>query len=314
MNHCLKTFYFVIIVFISVFSTGCDDKEAAISSPFGPKKIEKVKISFDQKINAEIKIPEGAKDSVSADTGPVAAGFEIPVSAEGKVISLALGEMPVELKETALINGTLHTRDYGYIDVLLVGLRENKPILELRATPEQILSLKRQIVKYRNNKRDLFSAVIENDIPKLNALIETGADLNVRTVDDITPLTAATIMNRKEIVHILLDANVEINARDSIGWTALIHCASAYGDPGMFDELIKAHADINARDIHGTTALIVASMKGNIDLVKTLVDAGADLNAEADTNGGHFTALNAAESRGNKEIADFLKKSGATPD
>jgi hypothetical protein len=315
MNRYFKSFLpVIIIVLIAIFSTGCDNKEPESSSPFGPKKTVKEKILFDQKIISEIEIPEEITGSVSEEMDPLTAEFETPVKPEGIIISLELGEMPVELKEIELNNGTLHTRDYGYIDVLLLGFKDGEPIFELQATPEQILSLKRQIVKYRNDKRNLFSAVLENDIPKLEAQVKAGVNLNIRTVDEFTPLIAATIMNRKKVVQVLLDAGADVNAKDHTGWTALIHFASANLDPEIGKALFKAHADVNARGIYGTTALIMACVKGNTDLVKTLVAEGADLNAAADIEGEHLTALHAAESEGHKEVADFLKKSGAKQD
>ena len=155
--------------------------------------------------------------------------------------------------------------------------------------------------KYLNNKNALFSAVLDNDIPKLKALIDENVDLNVRSVDDVTPLIAATIMNNKKVVQVLLDANADVDARDHTGWTALIHFASENCSPEIGDALIKANADINARGRYGTTALIAASMRGNMNFVKTLVEAGADLNIAAKSKGERFTALYAAESEGHKE-------------
>ena len=295
-----------VIILISLLPAGCENRDA------GRRKLEKVKITFDHIIKAEIEIPERVKDSMTSETDPSATELETPVHPEGKVTYLEISEMPIEIKDTELNDGILTTRGYDDIEILLVGFKQNEPVFELRAAQPQIDYLMKKVIKYRNNKVELFTAVMDDDIPKLKLLVDAKVDLNVRSAKDITPLMAATIMNHKEDVRILLDANADVNAKDHIGWTALIHLASANGDPELGDALIKAHADINARGRYGTTALIMAALKGNMDLTKTLVDAGADLNAEAETTGEQrFTALNAAEREGHKEVAEFLKKSGA---
>ena len=300
----------VVIVLICIFN-GCDNSETTISSPFGPKVVVKEKISFDHIINAEVKIPEEFKGSATADIDKSEIEFETPVHPEGRVNYLEISEMPVELKDTELKNGLLSTRKYGDIEVFLKGFKQDEAIFELLATQKQIINLKKEIIKYLDNKKELFTAVLDGDIPKLKALINEKVDLNVRSVDNITPLIAATILDRLQVVQILLDAHADVNARDRAGWTPLIHFAASNGNLELGNALIRADADINARDKNGTTALIAAAAKGNLDFVKVLVDAGADLNAAAKMAEAPFTALQAAERTEHKEIVDFLKKSGA---
>ena len=308
MRHYLKSLFWPVIIILFLLPVSCDNRDA--TSEYS-RKLKKVKISFEHKMDTEIQIPRAVKCSMPGDTDSSTTEFDTPVHPTGKVISLEISEMPIELKNTELKNGILSTKDYGDIEVLLTGLKHGKPVFELRTSQPQIDYLKKRIIRYRNNKHDIFTAVLDNDIPKLKALIEREADLNVRSVDNVTPLIAATVMGRQKVIQILLDANVDVNAKDNKGWTALIHLASVIDSPEIARALIKAHADINAVGKDGATALIVAAMKGNMELVKTLVQAGADLNVAAKTTGHHFTALYAAEKEGHKEIAAFLKKSGA---
>ncbi len=314
MKHCFRLIYrLIFIILLSMFSGGCGNNEetSGISSPFGPKELEKIIITFDHKIETDIEIPEGIKGSASSEMDPSITDFETPVRPEGNVFSLRICEMPIELRDTELKNGILSTKNYGDIEVYMLGLRQGESIFELRATHNQIISLEKEIIKYEDNRRDLFSAVLDDDIPKLKSLIDAEVDLNVRSVDDVTPLIAAIIMNNDQAAQILLDANADVDARDYKGWTALIHSASANSSIEMVDALIRANADINASGRHGTTALIMASVKGNMDVVKALVKKGADLDAAAEIEGEKFTALRAAERGKHVEIAEFLKNSGA---
>jgi len=56
------------------------------------------------------------------------------------------------------------------------------------------------------------------------------------------------------------------------------------------------------------TELIIASVKGNIDIVKILIKNGADINAASPTK---ETALMYAAMRGNKDVVEILIKNGA---
>jgi hypothetical protein len=312
MKQYFKPIFLIVVIVLIFIFNGCDsNNEPTISSPFGPKVITKEIITFDHVVKAEIKKPEQAAGPAAAEMTESAIEFETPVHPEGRVVYLEISEMPVELKDTELKNGLLSTRKYGDIEVFLKGFKQDEAIFELLATQKQIINLKKEIIKYLDNKKELFTAVLDGDIPKLKALINEKVDLNVRSVDNITPLIAATILDRLQVVQILLDAHADVNARDRAGWTPLIHFAASNGNLELGNALIRADADINARDKNGTTALIAAAAKGNLDFVKVLVDAGADLNAAAKMAEAPFTALQAAERTEHKEIVDFLKKSGA---
>ena len=66
---------------------------------------------------------------------------------------------------------------------------------------------------------------------------------------------------------------------------------------------------INLQDAFGYTALIYAARVGPLEVVRLLVEAGADVNAQ-DSNGN--TALSIALQRDRSEIAEYLRENGAT--
>ena len=64
-----------------------------------------------------------------------------------------------------------------------------------------------------------------------------------------------------------------MNAKSNDGGTALME-ASRYGNVEVVRELLAAKADVNAKNNDGRTALMEAS-KGHDDVVKLLKEAGA---------------------------------------
>lgn len=69
--------------------------------------------------------------------------------------------------------------------------------------------------------RALFNAVTEGRIKSVQALIRSGANVNIRTLSGKTPLMAASFWGYSDIVQMLLNAGARTNATDAEGNTAL---------------------------------------------------------------------------------------------
>jgi len=70
-------------------------------------------------------------------------------------------------------------------------------------------------------------------------------------------------------------------------------------------------ANVNIKGINaGETALMKASAGGHMEIVKLLLEKGADVNIKS--NDGS-TVLTLAKKDGKKEIVDILEKAGANP-
>ena len=79
----------------------------------------------------------------------------------------------------------------------------------------------------------------------------------------------------------------------------------------MVDILLQAGANVNRKvDVRGRveTALMRAAYSGHLEVVKLLLEAGADLNSKGSDE---KTALTMAKERGHVEVVDFLDKAGA---
>lgn len=73
---------------------------------------------------------------------------------------------------------------------------------------------------------------------------------------------------------------LKINERDNAGCTALI-CAAETGREDIMRALIQKGADLNVRNKVGMTAMNVAAEKGFIECVRVLLIAGADMNLDS---------------------------------
>jgi len=95
-----------------------------------------------------------------------------------------------------------------------------------------------------------------------------------------------------------------IDARSSLG--SPLFLAASKGKLEVVRYLLDEGANVNAREDLGHTALAEAAYYGQVDVVKELLLHGADINAVSDDG----TALDIAISRKNTAVADLLKHRG----
>jgi ankyrin repeat protein len=124
---------------------------------------------------------------------------------------------------------------------------------------------------------------------------------------DTAIMKACRNCNGKDVVAFLLENGANINDkeyRDLIDQSPLI-IAAFNGCTDIVRMLLDAGADIGHRNDQGENALISASQEGNIDVVKVLLDAGADKNQP---NADGETPLELAiRLKQKKELINLLK-------
>ena len=150
--------------------------------------------------------------------------------------------------------------------------------------------------------RTLEIAISENNAETLRALIELGADVNTNS-----PLIYAIRVADTEIIRILIDSGVNINAQDDYyrGTTPLVE---ASGRQDVVKMLLSAGVNVNLQDSDGETALIHAIKSRNAEFMKMLIRAGAGLNL-CDNRG--VTPLITAVKYGNLRAIKVLLENGA---
>ena len=107
----------------------------------------------------------------------------------------------------------------------------------------------------------------------VQALLDSGAGVDVRASNGETALMLACGKRNEMLVPVLLDNGADVNAKTAFGRTALM-AASVYGSLEVVQKLLDKGAEVNARDDDGKTALMIAC-KYNRDVVRALLDKGA---------------------------------------
>ena len=113
--------------------------------------------------------------------------------------------------------------------------------------------------------------------------------------------TSALIM----ILAMMPAAAAVLSANDALDDELL--SAAKTGDLALVETLLDRGADIEVRDI-GRTALMLASRMGEAAVVRTLLNRGADINAR---NEEGETALDIAYDDGHKKVINALRAAGA---
>jgi len=188
----------------------------------------------------------------------------------------------------------------------------------------------------------LHAASEQGHIAVVRSLIRAGADVNQACTDEKygdSPLFSACFNNRPLVADALLQAGARVGFVRKSGATALFivcqhgHiecvrvliragadvnqvCAVEYGDSPLFqaswnghmhvvDALIAAGCELNyTRPKGGCTALIMVSQEGRVDVVRSLLAAGADPRIAAH-NGR--TALDVAKQNKHPSVAALLE-------
>ena len=158
------------------------------------------------------------------------------------------------------------------------------------------------------NQTALHQAASRGHTPIVKLLLERGADVNAKNLFGQTPLLGPVYRGSLDIVGALLGAGADVDARSELsGQTPLLTVSTLRTE--VVEALLEESADVNAKgEAYHETALMLAAITGNTATVKTLLKKGADVKA-ASTNGR--TAMLLAESLGHAEVVKLLQDAGA---
>ncbi len=141
----------------------------------------------------------------------------------------------------------------------------------------------------------------------------------VRAPDAAAPVADIPLLSEKlfgaayegrggEIIKLLVDRGADVNVKNSGGMTPLM-MASTKGNVDVVNALLEKGADINARDSHKRTALFMAARGGHGNVAKILLDKGIDVTAvDKDGHTAQQEAKNSNQPGVMTLIDGYLKK------
>lgn len=155
----------------------------------------------------------------------------------------------------------------------------------------------------------LMLAAKGNHVPAVVVLLEAGADVTKLDPKGKSILGIAAEEGRREIITAVLSSGVHPDLTDK-PVTPLVR-ASRRGDLDIMRVLLDAGADPNRISTYGnSSALVDAAQAGHFDAVRLLIAAGADVDKALSESDG-FCPLHFAAQRGNLDFLRLLLGAGA---
>lgn len=159
---------------------------------------------------------------------------------------------------------------------------------------------------------ELRRAVADRNLSRIREILNNGVDVNeTHPMDGSTSLTYAAEKGFADVAELLLETGASPNKYRE-GADAIPLVLAAMNDHiEVVRLLLDAGADANVRESNNLTALHFAAVEGHVDVVKALLAAGA--NPEAKPTDDGWTPLFYAIEKGQEEVVDALLRGGADP-
>jgi len=220
---------------------------------------------------------------------------------DGNIVSASGVQLTCDGQQIKLTVGKIED---NWLETADFGRFMVKPLYTLAvfATPDQDRKLKSFLAPNAN----LFYASLHGDIARVKSLLDAKVNVNAKDPDGNTALILACRNRKLDAVRALLASGADVNAKGEGDTTALISLldGTSLSDIDVTRVLLAANADVNARKRDGTTALMEASEYGNIEVVNALLAAGANVNARSERGD---TALKLATKNHKSDTVQILQ-------
>ena len=146
-----------------------------------------------------------------------------------------------------------------------------KLLIENNANVAALNQLNKTPLHYLTSPSDSFE--IENLVQCCELLLAAGVDSRIRDHNSSTPIQLAAHHGLLELVRILLPYKQASNLRTTLLHDAILNCQEK-----CLKFLLDENIDIDACDVQGSTALHYAAMMGHFSMLSMVMEKGVELN------------------------------------
>jgi ankyrin repeat protein len=182
-------------------------------------------------------------------------------------------------------------------------------------TALRLCSKNKQALNIRTNggKTPLHLAVQYGLEEIVTILLEMGAEFDTMDDDKLTPFTTAMLYGYSSIVNTLIQYGVDINGHSSTKDGPYLHTAAMNGDPEILKVILQNKPFLDV--VYDDVVALNLAMRHNLEFVKLLLEAGADVNIRKPTADARLlTPIYYAAFRKRKDIVKLLIQYGALLD
>ena len=161
----------------------------------------------------------------------------------------------------------------GKTPVIYAALSGNKSLLEYLVQQDASV-----ISKDQEGMTPLMYASQRGEHEAVYFLVNKGADIHAADNNGMTALMYASSRGDMNVITFLVDRGADVNAADKRGDTALSRVVMTSYNSEMAEYLISHGAYVDTIDNDGITPLLCAVMFDKLDMVKLLVNNGANIH------------------------------------
>ncbi len=199
----------------------------------------------------------------------------------------------------------------NYVSKMRMGLL-HQSVLSLNCL--EIKPLIESIPPYAIDEKDaegrtpLYWAARRGDVQAVSLLLEGGADKNSKNNCGAGILTAGIMSSNTQCIRKLLESKCDIDYRQKDGYTPLHHCCRYNVNVTIIKTFLDRGADANAQTVLGHTPLMIAAFNMLTTIAQLLIDSNIDLDVQCKDG---CCALHFAVMSGDHNLVRHLLDKGA---